>query len=289
MIKGWEKEDFEISPFLENIPTENADISFLTIVDGLTSDITSYLQQLYHHYGNSVNFIGAGAGSISLIQQPCVFTNEGIFQDAAVLFPINLKISLGVKHGWVKLAGPIVATRTENNIIHELNWKNAFDVYKEVVEKDAQIKFNDENFFDIAKGYPIGKIREIGEDVCRVPLSLTKDGSLVCLGRVPENTVLYIMKGNSETLVRSAETAVKNSVDQLDKKIEHTLVVDCISRALFLEEELSKELAVISNSTPSTLEESIPQGVLSLGEISSGENGFLEFYNKTLVIGALTK
>ncbi len=289
LIKGWEKEDFEIATYLDEIPNDKAAVSFFTIVDGLTSEVTTYLQKLYHFYGNAIPFMGAGAGFISLVQQPCVFTNEGIFQDAAVLFPMKLNMNLGVKHGWEKLAGPIVATRTENNIIHELNWKNAFEVYREVVEKHAQREFTPTNFFDIAKGYPIGKIREIGEDVCRVPLSLTKEGALVCLGRVPENTVLYIMKGNCSNLVASAEVAVNNSLESLEETIEHTLVIDCISRALFLAEDLSDELAIISDSMPETRQDAAPQGVLSMGEISSGKNGFLEFYNKTLVIGALTK
>jgi len=61
------------------------------------------------------------------------------------------------------------------------------------------------------------------------------------------------MKGTGSTLVASAEKAVQKSIEDVDSTIEHT------------------------------------QGVLSLGEISSGKNGFLEFYNKTLVIGALTK
>ncbi len=289
VIQGWEDPDFEITPFLKDIKTDDGAVSFFTIVDGLTSEVTTYLQKLYHYYGNAIPFMGAGAGSISLVQQPCVFTNDGMFQDAAVLFPMKLRMNLGVKHGWEKLAGPLVATRTENNIIHELNWKNAFEVYREIVEKDAQETFTDENFFAIAKGYPIGKIREIGEDVCRVPLSLTKDGSLVCLGRVPENTVLYIMKGDGLALVESAETAVKKSMENIDTTVEHTLVVDCISRALFLEKDLSKELAVITKTMGQVSLSAAPQGVLSLGEISSGKNGFLEFYNKTLVIGALTK
>jgi len=251
-FQGWENPDFEIEPFLKDIPTDDGAVSFFTLVDGLTSEVTTYLQKLYHYYGNAIPFMGAGAGSISLIQQPCVFTNDGMFQDAAVLFPMKLRMNLGVKHGWEKLAGPIVATRTENNIIHELNWKNAFEVYRDIVEKDAKEKFTDENFFAIAKGYPIGKIREIGENVCRVPLSLTKEGALVCLGRVPENTVLYIMKGTGSTLVASAEKAVQKSIEDVDSTIEHTLVVDCISRALFLDEDLSKELSVIAKTMEET-------------------------------------
>ncbi len=289
IIKGLENDQFDITNALKNISFKNSKVTLLTFIDGLTSNVASYLQKLYHQYGNSVNFLGAGAGSLSLVQQPCIFSNEGIFQDAAVLCPVNLEVSLGIKHGWEKLEGPIVATRTEKNIIMELNWRNAFEVYKEVVEKDIQKKFNDENFFDISKCYPFGIIRENSEDIVRDPIAVDENGSLICVGEVPENTVLYILKGKNDKLIRSAEIAVKDSIGHLKEKIEHTLIIDCISRTLFLEEEFPKELAAITNAMPFSDKESIPQGILSLGEISSGGSGFLEFYNKTLVIGALTK
>ncbi len=289
LIKGLENNDFDISDLEKKIQMKNPNSTLFTLIDGLTSNVATYLQKLYHLYGTSVNYLGAGAGSLSLVQQPCIFTNEGIFQDTAVICAIDLNVSLGVEHGWEKLAGPIVATRTDKNIIHELNWKNAFQVYKDYVEKDAQITFNDENFFDIAKAYPFGIFRHSHEDLVRDPIAVDQNGSLICVGEVPENTVLYILKGKNEALIQSAKKAVKSSINHLNKKIEHTLIIDCISRTLFLEDEFSKELEAISETMPSyENEESIPQGVLSLGEISSNKNGNLDFYNKTLVIGALT-
>lgn len=289
LVKGLENNDFNIAHLEEKIQMKNPNSTLFTLIDGLTSNVATYLQKLYHLYGNSVNYLGAGAGSLSLVQQPCIFTNEGIFQDTAVICVIDLNVSIGIEHGWEKLAGPIVATRTEKNIIHELNWKNAFEVYKDFVEKDAEITFNDENFFDIAKSYPFGIFRDSQEDLVRDPIAVDQNGALICVGEVPENTVLYILKGKNEALIQSAKKAVKNSIDHLDKKIEHTLIIDCISRTLFLEDEFPKELAAILETMPSSdNEESIPQGVLSLGEISSNENGNLDFYNKTLVIGTLT-
>ena len=71
--------------------------------------------------------------------------------------------------------------------------------------------------------------------------------------------------------------------------IQLSIIIDCISRTLFLEEEFPKELAAITEAMPnSDGKETLPQGVLSLGEISSGGDGYLEFYNKTLVVGILT-
>jgi len=289
IITGLENNDFEISHLLNDLEIGKAQITLFTLIDGLTSNVSTYLQKLYHHYGNAVKYLGAGAGSLSFVQQPCIFSNDGIFQDAAIICPVNLKVSLGVKHGWGKLEGPIVATRTEKNIIHELNWKNAFEVYKEVAEKDAGVTFNDKNFFDIAKCYPFGIFRENREDLVRDPISVDKNGSLMCVGEVPENTVLYILKGKNEALIQSAKMAIESSIAHLTEPIQHTIIIDCISRTLFLEEEFSKELEAISEAMPDSDEkESLPQGVLSLGEISSSGGGYLEFYNKTLVVGVLT-
>ena len=289
IIMGLENNDFEISHLLDHLEIGKAQITLFTLIDGLTSNVSTYLQKLYHHYGNAVKYLGAGAGSLSFVQQPCIFSNDGIFQDAAIICPVNLKVSLGVKHGWGKLEGPIVATRTEKNIIQELNWKNAFEVYKEVAEKDAGVTFNDKNFFDIAKCYPFGIFRENREDLVRDPISVDKNGSLMCVGEVPENTVLYILKGKNEALIQSAKMAIESSIAHLTEPIQHTIIIDCISRTLFLEEEFSKELEAISEAMPDSDEkESLPQGVLSLGEISSSGGGYLEFYNKTLVVGVLT-
>ena len=287
MIHGLNGEQFSIPNLLETHNLTDKKVTLLTFVDGLTANIATYLQRLYHTYGNTVNFLGGGAGSLTLVQKPCVFSNEGIFQDAAVICPIMMTVSLGVKHGWKKLKGPIVATRTKKNVIHELNWRNAFDVYKEIIEEDSWKTFNDENFFDLAKGYPFGIIRETGEDIVRDPIAVDKNGSMICVGEVPENTVLYILKGNNEALINAATVAVEESNADVKQDVQHTFIIDCISRTLFLENEFTKELEAIYNSVKNTDGEAMPQGVLSLGEISSNGEGFLEFYNKTLVIGAL--
>ncbi len=276
-----------IPNLMKQIEAHDTKLTVLTLVDGLTASISPYLKSLFNVYGNSVSFIGGGAGSLSLVQQECVFTNKGVFQDAAIFCLLDLSISLGVRHGWQHLHGPIVATKTNGNTIEQLNWQNAFEVYKSVVEADAGVQFNEENFFDIAKGYPFGISKQDNEDIIRDPIAVSKEGHLLCVGEVPENTVLHIMKGESQSLIESAKLAVNDCKDQLTKNIQHTFVVDCISRILFLEEEFDNELNAITDTLGETSQEAQPMGVLSLGEISSYGNGFIEFYNKTLVIGAM--
>lgn len=253
----------------------------LVLLDGLTPHVAYFLSQLYNRYDTRAQYLGGGAGSLSLVQMPCIFTEEGLFQDAAVVLLIDRPLQLAVRHGWSRLMGPIVATKVDKNRILELNWQNAFGVYKNVVEPEAGQQFTADNFFDIAKGFPFGMAKDGQEDVVRDPIMVDDEGALVCVGEVPSNSVLYILKGSPESLVaaaREAATVVAQSAYHGE-----TIMMNCISRALYLEDGFTEELEAIQSSLPPG---SPPiSGALTLGEISSYGDGYLEFFNKTTVIG----
>ncbi len=263
---------------------EDQEYSLFTYVDGLTSNISNYLSKLYEHYGMQTNYFGGGAGSLTLEQMPCVFCNEGLFQDAAVVGVMKMASRIGVRHGWTKVGGPFIVTKAEGNVIKEINWKNPFDVYKEVVEEHSGLTFTDENFFNIAKGYPFGILKEDAECVVRDPLMVTENGELVCVGELEDNMLVDILNGDKESLVLAARQATQESIDSAVAP-RKAIIIDCISRILFLEENFDLEL----NAITQTIKEKFPDvsigGALTLGEISSYGEGFLEFYNKTVVVG----
>lgn len=279
LVKNLSAGSFKLPEFTE---IENNTNTALVLVDGLTSNISSFLSELFNCCGNSVHYFGGGAGSLSLKQSPCLFTNEGLFQDCAIISFLPLKSKLGVKHGWKKIKGPLVATKTEKNIIIELNWENAFDVYKKTIEEDSNQKINSSNFFDIAKGYPFGMYKEGLEDIVRDPIAVNDAGELICVGEVLENTVLNILRGDKESLINAAGSAAEQCEIETNENITNSIIMDCISRVLFLEDDFHIELMRVESKLPSEI---IPVGVLTLGEISSYGEGYLEFFNKTTVVG----
>ncbi len=289
LVQGLNQPDFAWPALSSWVEQAQRPVTAWIMIDGLTAHISHFLAGLYDQLGERVNFIGAGAGSLSLQQKPCLFSPEGLFQDAAIICLLDYKARLGVKHGWKRLAGPIVATRTEKNRIYELNWEMAFDVYQRYIEADAGCRLEAGNFFEIAKAYPFGISKSNAEEIVRDPIAVAEDGALVCVGEVPENTVLNILKGDADSLIDAAAEAVEQTlcptVDQ--QKVRHTLVVDCISRALYLENRLEEELEQVCQRVKAVRDEVSPQGVLSLGEISSYGDGYLEFFNKTIVVGSL--
>lgn len=255
----------------------------IVMVDGLTSQIAGLLEKLFLFLGDTVNYVGGGAGSLSFVQKPCVFCNEGMFQDAAIIAFVDMDASLGVKHGWKKIHGPLVATKTNKNIIQELNWANPFEVYKEAIFDDSGKQIGHGNFFSIAKSYPFGISKEHSEYVVRDPLSANENGDLICVGEVPENAVLDILKGENHTLIEAAKDAALQAVEN-GCRFSSSLIFDCISRTLFLGPDFKLELESIMEVLKDNDCDLDIEGALSLGEISSAGQGFLEFFNKTILI-----
>jgi hypothetical protein len=111
---------------------------------------------------------------------------------------------------------------------------------------------------------------------------LTPEGHLVCVGEVPEGAFVHILKGSAESLILAARRA--SELAQASFPAGHTprfrFVIDCISRSLFLGDAFTNELAAIDDGLPMV-------GALTLGEIANSGRDFLEFYNKTAVVGLI--
>jgi hypothetical protein len=140
----------------EKFPDETVDRTLFVFVDGFSKRISALIESMFNVFGLECNYIGGGAGSLSFVQKPCLFTNDGLIQDSAVLAFLNVNSGIGVRHGWQKISGPFDVTESDKNIIKTINWKPAFEVYKEVVEEHSGSKSTKDNFFDIAKKYPFG-------------------------------------------------------------------------------------------------------------------------------------
>ncbi len=254
------------------------DISTMFVyVDGFSTTIATLIDELFNYFGLEHNYIGGGAGSLTFVQKPCIYTNKGLIKDAAIIVPTNLNSGIGVKHGWQEIAGPFQITKSNKNVLKELDYKPAFELYKQEVEKNSNKKFEDGNFFDIAKGYPFGISKMGNEKIVRDPIA-TQDDSIICVGELHEGDYVDILMGEKNSLIGAAKDAYKLAKQNHTEDSQNiTLFIDCISRVLFLGEDFKEELDVIPD-------DSLTIGALTLGEIANSGQDYLEFYNKTSVV-----
>ena len=255
--------------------------TMLVFVDGLARRISALIQGLYANFGLEDNFIGGGAGSLNFVPKPCIITPQGLYQDTAVLARLPIASSIGVTHGWQAISDSMKVTEAERNVIKTLDWQPAFTVYKTRVEAHSGMILREDNFFDLAKSYPLGMAKLDTEMVVRDPLMVEQGQHLVCVGEVPEGSFVRLLNGTPQTLIAAAAQARHIAASTpLNKAQPACLFIDCISRVLFLGELIDKELQAISQGE-------VVFGAFTLGEIANTGQDFLEFYNKTSVLALL--
>jgi hypothetical protein len=259
--------------------------SLITLVDGLAKNIERFVEGLYSLIGPGRDVVGCGAGSLTFVPKPCLFTNHGLVKDAAVVIGLPFTLSRGVQHGWEILDGPYLVTGSHSHVLETLNYQPAFEVYRARVESASGLRFDDHDFFSIAKTYPFGIERLDGDLLVRDPIRV-EERTLVCVGEVPENAMVYILKGQAARLVDSAGAAASEARTSYRTRqsagTPSALVFDCISRVLFLDQEFDRELDAIQRGLGSVRH---AFGALTLGEITNTRNGPINLLNKSTVIG----
>lgn len=269
----------------EAFPPSEGESTQLVFVDGFARRISDFIDALFNVFGLEANTIGGGAGSLSMVQKPCLLTRSGMIMDAAVVAAFDVHSGVGVSHGWTPIGGPFQVTKAEHNVIVSLDWRPAFEVYREVVEAHAHAQFEQEGFFELAKAYPFGIAKMDAEHVVRDPFQVGENGSLVCVGEVPEGSHVSILNGNRDSLLAAAVAARALSEQRLgvDTPARLRLFMDCISRVLFLEEDFEQEIAAVALPDRPLI------GACTIGEIASNGIDYLEFYNKTSVVASIAE
>ena len=256
--------------------------NFLMFYDALICNIENFIDCLFEHLDHGINIAGGGAGNLDFIQRHCIFTNSGVHSDAILLVALPRTLNTSVAHGWKAFDEPFLVSEAQGQTVQSLNYQPAYEVYCQTIENATAYKFNNTDFFDIAKNFPLG-IKDINNNIIVRDPILAKNNHLQCFGNIPINSMVYLLEGNIDSLVASTEKAVITLFSKLNKTtIATTMVFDCISRALFMEDEFEKELNVIAEHCHS----GALFGVLSLGEIANGQSGAIRLLNKSIVISS---
>lgn len=253
--------------------------TMLLLVDGLSGHVGTVVEALFNQFGLELDYFGGGAGSMSFVQGPCVMSRSGLVADAAVLAWYPGRCGLGVAHGWRPVTEAFKVTEAEGPIVKSLDWRPAAHVYREVTEAHSGRRLDPDDFFALSKAYPFGIANLGAEMVVRDPLRLEGD-HIVCIGEVPAGAFVYVLHGDHASLLDAASEARQRAEAAFaGQEVGAAVVIDCITRVLFLEGDFPQELARLGAGRAPTV------GALTLGEIANSGQDYLEFYNKTVVVG----
>lgn len=93
----------------------------MLLVDCLAPNISGLLEDIYDRYGNRVRHVGGGAGYHDLRSAPVIFADDTLHPHAALMIVMQHSLTVGVRHGWNRVAGPFAVSRTRGrNVIQEI-------------------------------------------------------------------------------------------------------------------------------------------------------------------------
>ena len=189
----------------------------------------------------------------------------------------HLRMGHGSQGGWDKF-GPVRSiTRSEGNVLYELDGKPALALYKTYLGDRAKELPASGLLFPIS-------LLDLGSEernVVRTLLAVDhEEQSLTFAGDVPEGTRIQLMRAHFERLVEGARDAASlANVEDLDSSL--VIAVSCVGRRLVLEERASEELVAVERSLG---ESSTLVGFYSYGELSPVEDGRCDLHNQTMTL-----
>jgi diguanylate cyclase (GGDEF)-like protein len=174
--------------------------------------------------------------------------------------------------GWQPLGKKFYITKSEGNILYELDGKPAYDTYHKYLNIE-----NNDNFFVNTLEFPLFYEHD-GITILRVPVASNPDGSLTMSSDMESGSITRIAYGNPRTIVEVVDIESKK-VRAFSPDVIH--IFSCAARRTFWDSDVEaiKELATFKNIAPSS-------GFFTHGEFLRHKN-CLNQHNVTLVISAM--
>lgn len=250
------------------------------VFDSMQPNVASILHRLHQAIGNCVGYTGVNAGSETFQPMPCLFdATQLVGQGALGLFLPEVS-RVAVKHAYPVSKTLMRSTSAQGNRIDRIDNRPAFEVYRDVIAAEYGIALTHENFYDYAVHFPFGLVTAV-DVLVRIPVAFNADGSLFCVGEVPPNSMLRLLKA-AEAGDEACVTGLAQSLGlpQAGGEPMPLLTFYCAGRRMHLGEAAEREIAHLKALTAAPL----VYGALSLGEIDQLEDlSIPRFHNAALV------
>lgn len=263
-----------------------AAITFHNGLAGKGEQITLVTNQLL----GDIPLAGGSAGDALALEETTVYTERDMSSDgvAIALLGGETPFGLAANHGHVPVSETFEVTAAEENVIHEIDGKPAFEVWKREIadvaaeEYDIDVEsVSDDELAELLTKFELGI--PTGEDTHKIRwpgLTDSTDGRLTFATGVPEGSEVQIMHSPKAGQVESAGDAARDALTDLGADdAAGALVFDCVCRELILGEEFDEAVAEIATEIEAPL-----AGFETYGEICMHPDETSGYHNTTTSI-----
>ncbi len=269
---------------IAQLPTEGLRHIFI-ISDGSSVNGSELTRSFNENLDSSITTTGGLAGDDARFEKTLVGYNSAPTSGnilAIGLYGESLSVGYGSVGGWDTFGPKRTITKSDNNVLYEMDGKSALELYKQYLGDKAQ------GLPGTALLFPLSlNIEGADKSLVRTILSVDETAqSMTFAGNIPEGATAQLMKANFDKIIDGAFEAAEDSTSQLGvPKPQLAILVSCVGRKLILdqrvEEEVESVVEVVGDQVPIT-------GFYSYGELSPFA-GFhnCELHNQTMTITLL--
>lgn len=195
----------------------------------------------------------------------------------------QLVVSHGSMGGWETFGLERKVTKSNKNILFEIEGKNALSLYKTYLGKYA------EELPGSALLFPLSLVIESSnETVVRTILSINEvEQSMTFAGDIPEGSKVRFMRANFDKLIHAASDAANNCLYVKDTIPKLALLVSCVGRKIILGNRIEEEVEAVKDIFGP---ETTITGFYSYGEISPIKTTInCELHNQTMTITGINE
>ncbi len=256
--------------------------SVFVLADGLAVNGSALVAALRGSLPPDVIITGGLAGDGSRFQRTWLLLDKSPISHlvtAVGLYGDNLGIAHGSKGGWDTMGPERLVTRSNNNVLYELDGQPALAIYKRYLGDRAEGLPSTGLLFPLA----IRNEDSHEEETVRTLLAVNEtEGSITFAGDIPEGSKVQLMSANFERLINAASQAAESAV--LDEYTDGPLLcvaISCVGRRLVLGQRTEEELEATIDILPPGAKQI---GYYSYGEISPLTSGRCDLHNQTMTL-----
>lgn len=260
------------------------DLSYVMIIsDGHDVNGSDLLNGIKSQLGETLPMSGSMAGDGSSFSSTLVGVDDDIKNGHVALIGFYgeaLQVCIDVQRGFNYFGPERKVTRSDKNILYDIDGTNALELYKKYLgEYAAELPSS-------ALLFPVAILNDNDEPLVRTILSINEsDGSMVFAGNMPEGVSIRFMRSNLDQLIQKAEDASRLVTDCIEAP-DLMLVMNCVGRKIILGQRKGEEIEALSKSIS---KETVVAGFYTYGEFSSWEKPekTCDLHNQTVVVTAL--
>ncbi len=264
------------------------DLAFVFVVsDGTMINGSELVAGINSVNDRNVPVTGGLAGDGAMFRQTFTGLNSDPSSGKVIaigFYSQNLRIGHGTVGGWDEFGHERVITKSDKNILYEIDGKSALDLYKTYLGDYMNELPGSALLFPLSL-----KKEDSDRSLVRTILSINEaDSSMVFAGNMPEGSKVRFMKANFTNLIDGSSKAAQLSFAELKQHdAELAILISCVGRKLVLhqrtEEETEAAGAIFGPGVAMT-------GFYSYGEISPFSSGTdCELHNQTMTITTLAE